>query len=63
MNAQLSGATWNLKKYMAKRKRAFLMLFFQPACSFFITITSVISVSPSCPRAEINERKRLYLAF
>lgn len=63
MNAQLSGAVWNLKKYMGKFKRSFLVLFFQPAYSFLITITTVIPFSQSCTRTECNSRKRICLTF
>ena len=63
MNAQLSGAVWNLKKYMGKLKKAFLVLFLQPACSFFITITTVFGIPPSFPWVEINDSKRIYPVF
>lgn len=63
MNAQLSAAVWNLKKCMGKLKRAFLVLLFQPAYSFLISSCAVFCITPSYLRSEVNDGKKIRLAF
>ncbi len=63
MNAYLSSAVWNLKKYMERLKKAFLAFFFQPIYAFFIIVTTIICNSSSYSMTGINDRKRVCLAF
>jgi hypothetical protein len=63
MNAQLSAAVWNLKKYMGKLKKAFLVLFLRPIYSSHVIFTNIICLSPSFPVVGLSDRERLNVAF
>ena len=63
MNAQLSAAVWNLKKYMGKLKKAFLVLFLRTIYSSHVIFTNIICLSPSFPVVGISDRERLNVAF
>ena len=57
MNAQLSGAVWNLKKYMEKLRKAFLVLFWQVPYTVCIIFTIPTYRTSSPCRLGIIERK------
>ena len=60
MNAHLSGAAWNLKKYMKKLKRAFLVLVFHPLCdAIFLAITPSTCVTVPCEVNSNSENGRM----
>ena len=60
MNAHLSGAAWNLKKYMKKLKRAFLVLVFHPLCdAIFLAITPSPCVTVPCGVNSNSENRRM----
>ena len=62
MNVHLSGAAWNLKKYMKKLKRAFLVLIFLPLrAAFLYVITPFAHTTIPCEGRGYSANRQISL--